>query len=192
VVTSVRWRPRKHAIQLATRTHSPAAFRVTRAWPVVMTTAAGAQPPPWPRAGPERARRRPGTAGPARAGWPGGQIGVTRTSRNVRRRSGSRISPMPGRCRASQAPSGLPRSVGLAGVWALPATGVRARQGEPASRRRAIASSRWDQLQPRPMTPSNKGHLWLPGCGAFGQHRQERGTPPAPERPRRARQLSPR
>jgi hypothetical protein len=182
----------KHAIQLATRTHSSAAFRVIRAWPVVMTTAAGAQPPPWPRAGPERARRRPGTAGPARTGWPGGQIGVTRTSRNARRRSGSG-SPMPGRCRASQAPRGTPRSVGLAGVWALPATAsVRAPQGEPASSRRAIASSRWDQLQPGPMTPSKQGHLQRPGCGAFGQHRQDRGTRPAPERPRRARQLSPR
>jgi hypothetical protein len=41
--------------------------------------------------------------------------------------------------------------------WALPATAsVRAPQGEPASRRRAIATSRWDQLQPGPMTPSDK------------------------------------
>ena len=47
--------------------------------------------------------------------------------------------------------------MGLAGVRALPATATaRAPQGEPASKRRAIASSRWDQLQPGPMTPSNK------------------------------------
>jgi hypothetical protein len=53
-------------------------------------------------------------------GWPGGQIGVTRTSRNVRRRSGSRICPMPGRCRASQAPGGMPGSVGLPGYGHCP------------------------------------------------------------------------
>lgn len=46
---------------------------------------------------------------------------------------------------------------GTGGVWALPATAsVRASQGEPASSRRAIASPRWDQLEPGPKTPSNK------------------------------------
>jgi hypothetical protein len=179
-----------HSPRLA-RTRASAAFRVIRAWPVVMTTAAGAQPRPWPRAGPERARWRPGTAGPARTGWPGGQTGVARNSRNVRRRSGFGSPGCPGRCRASQAPSGTPRSVGLAGVWALPATArVRAPQGsQQAPGHRLIA------LGPAPARaydPIEQGHLQRPGCGAFGQHRQDRGTPPAPERPRRARQLSPR
>lgn len=46
---------------------------------------------------------------------------------------------------------------GLTGVWALPATtSVRALGGEVARMRLAIASSRWDQLQSAPMTPSNK------------------------------------
>jgi len=42
-------------------------------------------------------------------------------------------------------------------VWGLPATtSVRAPGGEAASRHRAIASSRWDQLQSAPIIPSNK------------------------------------
>jgi hypothetical protein len=102
--------------------------------------------------------------------------------------------PLPGQPGAQRVAQvrGTGRGMGIARHRRRAGPAGGASQGEPASRRRAIASSRWDQLQPRPMTPSNKGHLWLPGCGAFGQHRQERGTPPAPERPRRARQLSPR
>ena len=47
--------------------------------------------------------------------------------------------------------------MGLVGVWALPATtSVRAPGGEAVRMRRVIASSRWDQLQSAPTTPSNK------------------------------------
>jgi hypothetical protein len=92
---------------------------------------------------------------------------------------------MPGRCRARQAPTGTPRSVGLVGVWALPATAsVRAVAGggcQQAPGHGLIA------LRPAPARaddPIEEDHLQQPGRVAFGQHRQViRGDPaiPAPQ-----------
>lgn len=69
------------------RSHSPAAVRVSCAWTVTVAAVDGVRPPPWPRAGPGRVRRRAGRAVSCPLGPRGGRSGVARRCRNPRRRS---------------------------------------------------------------------------------------------------------